>query len=98
MGIPVVAADVMGVAELVEDLANGLLVRPGRPDLLADALERLVADPDLRQRLGATGRATVERAFDIRRSAAEIESVFLELLRPNDRAEAGRAREHTASS
>jgi colanic acid/amylovoran biosynthesis glycosyltransferase len=98
MRIPVVAADVMGVAELVEDLTNGLLVRPGRPDLLADALERLVADPDLRQRLGATGRATVERAFDIRRSAAEIESVFLELLRSNDRAEARRAREHTASS
>jgi colanic acid/amylovoran biosynthesis glycosyltransferase len=99
MGLPVVAADVMGVAELVEDNASGLLVRPGRPDLLADALERLVADPDLRRQLGTAGRATVERAFDIRRSAAEIHATFEELLGvPSARSQASRARERTASS
>jgi glycosyltransferase involved in cell wall biosynthesis len=99
MGLPVVAADVMGVGELVEDNASGLLVRPGRPDLLADALERLVADPDLRRQLGTAGRATVERAFDIRRSAAEIHGAFEELLGvPSARPQASMARERTASS
>jgi colanic acid/amylovoran biosynthesis glycosyltransferase len=99
MGLPVVAADVMGVAELVEDNASGLLVRPGRPDLLAHALERLVADPDLRRQLGTTGRATVERAFDIRRSAAEIHGAFEESLGvPSARPQASRARERTPSS
>jgi glycosyltransferase involved in cell wall biosynthesis len=99
MGLPVVAADVMGVAELVEDNASGLLVRPGRPDLLADALERLVADPNLRRQLGTAGRATVERAFDIRRSAAEIHAAFEEMLGvPSGRPQASTARERTASS
>jgi colanic acid/amylovoran biosynthesis glycosyltransferase len=78
--LPVVATDVMGIRELVESERNGLLVRPGRADILADALERLIADPDLQRRLGAAGRKTVLQTFDIRRSAAEIHAAFEELL------------------
>jgi glycosyltransferase involved in cell wall biosynthesis len=76
MELPVVATDVMGVRELVDDGVNGLLVRPSRPDLLADAIERLVKDADLRRRLGAAGRETVEREFDTRRSAEQIHHLF----------------------
>ena len=45
----------MGVPELVDDGINGLLVRPSRPDLLADAIGRLARDPELRRQLGAPG-------------------------------------------
>ena len=78
--LPVVATDVMGVRELVDDGVNGLLVRPSRPDLLADAIGRLARDADLRRRLGAAGRETVQREFDIRRSAEQIHGVFDEVL------------------
>jgi glycosyltransferase involved in cell wall biosynthesis len=97
--LPVVASDVMGVRELVENERNGLLVRPGRSDLLADALERLSIDADWRHRLGAAGRETVQQRFDIRRSAAEIHAAFEELLGvPSARPQANTALERTASS
>ena len=43
----------MGIPELVENEHTGLLVAPGRVEVLVDALARLVRDPDLRERLGA---------------------------------------------
>jgi colanic acid/amylovoran biosynthesis glycosyltransferase len=74
--LPVVAASVMGVGELVRDGENGLLVRPGRPDELASAVERLAADPKLRQTMGEHGRRTVESEFDVSSSAARLRDLF----------------------
>ena len=74
--LPVVATRVMGVAELVRDGENGLLVRPGRADQLAAALERLAADPELRARLGEEGRRTVESEFDVDASARRLCELF----------------------
>ena len=74
--LPVVATRVMGVGELVRDGENGLLVRPARADLFADALERLAADPDLRARMGAEGARTVSAEFDVRASAARMRELF----------------------
>ena len=62
-GLPVVATRVGGVPELVVDGETGLLVPAGDTRALADALQRLVDDPDLRARLGAAGRARVEEHF-----------------------------------
>jgi colanic acid/amylovoran biosynthesis glycosyltransferase len=64
MELPVVASRVMGIPELVEHGVSGLLVPPARPDLLADALERLAADRRLCRELGQAGRAAVTRRFD----------------------------------
>src|SRR5215211_1095275 len=52
MELPVVASRVMGVPELVEHGVSGLLVPPARPDLLADALQRLAVDRGLRRKMG----------------------------------------------
>jgi glycosyltransferase involved in cell wall biosynthesis len=60
-GLPVVATDVGAVREVVEDGVNGFLVPPGDDVAIAAAVERLVADRELRARLGAAGRALVER-------------------------------------
>jgi len=81
-GVPVVASRVGGVAEQVADGETGLLVAPGDPAELAAALRRLAADPSLRRRLGAAGRARAERAFDLdafRR--AHVEAYSRELAR-----------------
>jgi glycogen(starch) synthase len=56
-GVPVVASDVGGIPEVVRDGETGLLVPPGDVDRLAQALDRLVGDPDLRARLSAGARA-----------------------------------------
>jgi len=60
---PVVATPVGGTAELVADGETGLLVPPRDPARLAEAISKLVADPELRGRLGRAGRERVEREF-----------------------------------
>jgi colanic acid/amylovoran biosynthesis glycosyltransferase len=77
MEIPVVASGIMGIPELVEHEAHGLLVPPGRADLLADALARLAGDPALRRRLGENGRRRVEADFDVDVSAQRLVQVFV---------------------
>jgi colanic acid/amylovoran biosynthesis glycosyltransferase len=72
MGKPVVASRIMGIAELVEDTVSGRLVAPARPDLLAEALERLAGDAALRERMGMAGRRKVLAEFDVTREAARL--------------------------
>jgi colanic acid/amylovoran biosynthesis glycosyltransferase len=76
MRLPVVASQVMGVSELVEDGESGILVRPARPDLVADALRRLQASPDLGRRMGAAGQKAVRREFDVHDSAGQLAQLF----------------------
>jgi glycosyltransferase involved in cell wall biosynthesis len=78
-GLPIVATIVGGVPDVVTDDVEGLLVPPGRPDLLAQAVGRVVTDAALRVRLG---RASLNRSelFDVRGAAPRIEAVYTELL------------------
>jgi glycogen(starch) synthase len=55
-GLPVVASDTGGVPELVEHDGSGLLVPPGQPAPLADAMNRLLGDKGLAGRFGSRGR------------------------------------------
>jgi colanic acid/amylovoran biosynthesis glycosyltransferase len=76
LGKPVVASQVMGVGELVEDEVSGLLVRPGRADLVAAALRRLHEDPQLRRRLGEAGREKVKAEFTSDLAARQLAGYF----------------------
>jgi glycosyltransferase involved in cell wall biosynthesis len=58
-GRAVVATPVGGIPSLVEDGVTGLLVPPGDAQALRAAIERLLADRELRRKLGETGRARV---------------------------------------
>ena len=62
-GVPVVYAGDDEMAALIEREGCGVRVPPGRPDLLADAIARLVDDPERRRAMGRRGRALAERAF-----------------------------------
>lgn len=77
-GLPVVASAIMGIPELVEHEVSGLLVRPGRPDLLAEAIVRLASDGPLRDRLADAGRSRIGREYEIRESARKLGSLFHE--------------------
>ncbi len=63
--LPVVASSVGGIPELVVDGETGLLVPPRDARALADALQRLLADPGLRARMGRASRARAEARFDL---------------------------------
>lgn len=80
-GVPVVASDVNGLPESVDDGVTGMLVESGRAEPLADAIARQVADVGLRSRMGAAGRAAYERRFQPPRMVDAIEGVYRELLR-----------------
>jgi len=73
---PVIATRVAGVAELVEDGKNGLLVHAGDRAGLIAAIARLAGDADLRASLGRAGRAKVREEFDIWQEAARIGALF----------------------
>jgi len=61
VGTPVISTAVGGVVEVLDDGRNGLLVPPGDPAALAEAIGRFVADDDLRTRLGAAAAESVRQ-------------------------------------
>ena len=71
-GLPVVTTRIAGIPELVEDGRTGLLVSPGRSDLLVDALGRLIDDEVLRRTLGEAARDRVEAEFDAEACGREV--------------------------
>lgn len=80
LSTPVVAAAAGGCLETVEDGVTGLLYPMGDPEALAQAVIRLLADPDLRTSMGRAGRERVERMFDVRDNAHKMEAVYRRLL------------------
>ncbi len=75
-GLPTVASRLSGIPELVEDDRTGILVPPGDAGALANALERLMDDPELRRTMGEAGRAKVLADFDLARNAARLVSLI----------------------
>ena len=76
MGVPVAATTVSGIPELVQSGINGLLVEPGDPRALADAMLKLLGDSELRAKLIPAGRETVARIFDNRPLIKELARVY----------------------
>ena len=79
-GRPVVASAVGPIPEIVVDGVTGLLVPPGDPPALAEAIVRLLRDPELAAAFGRAGRARVERELRVDTMVARTESLYDELL------------------
>lgn len=80
-GLPVVATDVGGNAELVAEGETGLLVPAQNPEAMAQALLRYTLDAALRQRHGAAGRKRVEQNFSIDNMVARYTDLYEQMLR-----------------
>ena len=76
MGIPVVATRINGIPELIHDGESGLLVPPGRADLLAAALGDLLADGTRRDDLGASGRRRVAADYEVDACAGRLHTLM----------------------
>jgi len=77
-GVPVIASDLSGIPELVNDQLTGLLVPPRDATSLTDAMECYLKYSDLRRRLGRAGRAKVAEEFDLNKNAAKLAQYFLQ--------------------
>lgn len=74
-GVPVVAAEVGGVTDLVRNGENGLCVPPEDPTALGDALLTLLRNADLRRKLAEGGRATLA-SFTLEQMVSRVEQVY----------------------
>ncbi len=78
--LPIVSCAVGGIPELVIDRETGLLVPPGDPQRLAQALQELLESPGLRQRMGESGRQRVEARFTLEKNIRDTEQLYWKLL------------------
>jgi glycosyltransferase involved in cell wall biosynthesis len=91
-GRAVVTTDVPGCRDAIEPNVTGLLVPPRDAVALAGAIERLVLDAELRERMGRAGRQLAERKFGIERVVSAHLEVYRELMEASARASVTRAR------
>ena len=80
MGVPVVATDIRGCRQAVDDGVTGRLVPVRDAGALAAAIEDLTLAPDVRARMGGAARTKAAQEFDQRRVIAITLSVYEELL------------------
>jgi glycosyltransferase involved in cell wall biosynthesis len=78
---PVVAFDIGGVNETVQNKETGLLVNQGNADELADALLKLITDKPLREKMGSNGRMFVSENYTWDICSKKMLKVYLEALR-----------------
>lgn len=79
-GLPVIASQTGGLAEIITHEVNGLLVEPGNERELALAMRELLSDAGKRARLGQAGRATVQEHFTIEKNAQRVEQHLLRAI------------------
>ncbi|MGH2732471.1 MAG: glycosyltransferase family 4 protein [Actinomycetota bacterium] len=78
-GLPVVASRVGDIPRAVCDGVTGRVVPPRDPRALAEALEPLVVNPELRRRYGEAGRRRAERHFDLAATIAALDDLYRDL-------------------
>jgi phosphatidyl-myo-inositol alpha-mannosyltransferase len=79
-GLPVVASDIHGYKRVVQRNVTGLLVEPRDPDAIAGALERLLCEPPLRERLGQAG-AKLAPQYDWSHVTTQLVELYEEVIR-----------------
>ncbi len=76
MNVPVVVSDADGFKEVVVDQITGLIVPRGDVNAIAQALERLVCDVQLRRTMGQNGRAHVKEYYDFKKNVDTMEELY----------------------
>jgi glycosyltransferase involved in cell wall biosynthesis len=91
MGLPIVTTNTPGCNSVVEEGVNGFLVPPRDPEALAEAILRLVADPEMRARFGRKSRQLAVSQFDLSLIANQTADLYHMLLEKKGLSPAGRA-------
>ncbi|OGW31406.1 MAG: hypothetical protein A2X54_03100 [Nitrospirae bacterium GWF2_44_13] len=80
LGKPVIASDITGPSELVVDGETGFLVPVGKTEAIADAILRLIENPEMRKGMGKKAMKRVIRNFPIEKYINDVDDVFAEVL------------------
>ena len=79
-GRPVIASRTLGPQEIIRDGESGLLTTPGDSSELASAMLRLLADPELAQRIGKSGREYATKHYDLNDTIRLMDRHFQEVI------------------
>jgi sugar transferase (PEP-CTERM/EpsH1 system associated) len=79
-GLPVIATDVGGNPEVVNDGETGFIIPPSDPTAIALKLKLLINDPGLRQKMGKDGRIRAIEKFSIKKTAREYFDLYCDIL------------------
>jgi len=77
---PVVAYDIRGVRDLVEDGVNGFLVPFGDTEALAEKIVYLMDNPNIGKEMGKKGREKIEKEFSLEVVLSQLERLYTEVL------------------
>lgn len=83
MGVPVVSFDIGGISEVVENGVTGILVQEKNVNDLANALKKVLTEPNLRNKMSVAARERAVHMFDLRKQNAELECLYDNILNKN---------------
>jgi len=78
---PIIATQVGGIPEIIENNVNGLLVPPADSESLAEACLKILQNQELSHQLTSNGLATAELRFDVKAQVEQLENLYIELIR-----------------
>ena len=81
MKVPVIATQVGGLPEVIEDGVTGILVPPAKSDMLKNAVKYLIEHPEIKINMGEQGRKKVCKFFNIKKNIKIIEELFSKLIK-----------------
>lgn len=76
-GLPIVATKVGGIPEIVESEKSGLLVEPAKPQLLADAIVKIMKNENLICKYGQFGMNNIKNKFDLKNNLKRIREIYV---------------------
>jgi len=80
MRVPVIATNIGGIPEVIDDGKTGIVIPPGNVDAICKAIKYLIQNPGVRIQMGKNGRARVLEKFTIEQNVRKTEDIFLSLM------------------
>ncbi|MBL7051309.1 glycosyltransferase family 4 protein [Candidatus Woesearchaeota archaeon] len=78
MEIPIVTSNICGIKELVENGVSGLLVPTKNSEAVANAIRKILENPDFGRKLGFAGRLKIKKNYDIEKESKKLQTIFQE--------------------
>lgn len=82
-GLVCITTPVGGIPQVIQHMHNGILIEPGNADALEKALEYLIANLELRRKIGKEARETVSVYYNWEKRADEIKNLYLDMVQRN---------------
>ncbi|MBU0502988.1 MAG: glycosyltransferase family 4 protein [Candidatus Omnitrophota bacterium] len=80
IGVPVVASDIGGLREIIEDGVSGILVQSKNPEAIKEAVKKILSDADLRDSIISEGIKKVEQFYTVQRQLELITGLYIKIL------------------